>query len=334
MQSNQGIKILIAEDDSPTRIILATTLSQWGFEVREAGNGEEAWEIIQQPDSPQLLIFDWLMPKLDGLSLCQRIKRELPYWHCYIILLTQLTGTENIIRGLDAGADEFLTKPFNAAELRSRLSVGRRIIEYQNILSEKNKQLQDQLTEISHAFVELSNDMNTLQQEWKNNLLPYSENELITLQLTPILEKNFQKIENIKNNLKKKLSNIQFVTPTEGMPERIVTNKIIDIDRLKTVFGDNTVAVQRFINEFISSTKDLLIKIKNAMETRNSDLLRELFHQLKGSCDEVGASTIHELSEKARQYILQQNWEELETLYQALNKALQELYLEIKNKYP
>lgn len=141
-QQTQLLKVLIADDDPPTRILLRAAIAQWGYEVIEAKDGEEAWQILQQPDAPRLLILDWLMPKLDGIALCSRIKQEMNY-HPYIILLTQVTGTTNIVKGLEAGADEFLSKPFNMAELRSRLAVGAKIIKFEISLAAHNKQIQE-----------------------------------------------------------------------------------------------------------------------------------------------------------------------------------------------
>lgn len=134
------IKVLIADDDLPTRMLLCAAISQWGYEVIEASDGQQAWEILQQKQPPMLLVLDWLMPKLDGVELSARIKQELDF-HPYIILLTQLTGTSNIIKALEAGADEFLTKPFNMNELRSRLAVGAKIINYKNKLDEQSEEL-------------------------------------------------------------------------------------------------------------------------------------------------------------------------------------------------
>jgi len=149
LQQTDVIKVLIADDDPPTRILLRAAITQWGYEVIEASNGEEAWDILQQPHAPRLLILDWLMPKLDGISLCERIKRE-KILHPYTILLTQVTGTTNIIKGLEAGADEFLSKPFNMAELRSRLSVGARIIRYENALAEQNSKVQNYASQMEN----------------------------------------------------------------------------------------------------------------------------------------------------------------------------------------
>jgi DNA-binding response OmpR family regulator len=146
----KSIRVLIADDDPPTRMLLRAAISQWGYDPIEVGDGEKAWEILQQPDPPRLLILDWLMPQLDGIVLCERIKTTLPY-HPYIILLTQVVGTANIVKGLEAGADEFLSKPFNMAELRSRLSVGARIIGYENKLAAQNAELQKYINQTQTA---------------------------------------------------------------------------------------------------------------------------------------------------------------------------------------
>lgn len=169
-------KVLIADDDPPTRILLSAAITQWGFEVIEAKDGEEAWEIAKDPQGPRILILDWLMPKLDGTEVCTRARKNLA-WQPYIILLTQVTGVANIVKGLEAGADEFLTKPFNIPELRSRIMVGTRIITYQNEAEEKKIKLDNLLSTllpilpVAKKAVEnpsLLPDNNELQQALKN----------------------------------------------------------------------------------------------------------------------------------------------------------------------
>ncbi len=158
------LKVLIADDNAPTRMMLRAAIKQWGYEAVEAADGEQAWNILQEASGPRLLVLDWLMPKLNGVELSERIRKELSY-HPYIILLTQMSGTENIIKGLDAGADEFLSKPFNMAELRSRLSVGARIIKSEKELGQKNLQLKnygDQLKTISTYLQELSKQIDIM----------------------------------------------------------------------------------------------------------------------------------------------------------------------------
>lgn len=152
--ADPALNILVVDDDIPTRILLRAALNQWGYKIQEAGDGEEAWKILQSDNSPQILISDWMMPKLDGLGLCERIQKELKT-PPYIILLTQMSGTANIIKGLEAGADEFLAKPFNMAELRSRLSVGARIIQYEKRLKENLVSLNSEsMMESLHKQVE------------------------------------------------------------------------------------------------------------------------------------------------------------------------------------
>ncbi len=135
--SQEDTKILIADDDDAMRYLLREALMQWGYFVIEAKNGEEAWEAIHQPDPPHILILDWKMPKLDGITLSQRIRKELDFYP-YIIFLTQVSGAENIIKGFDAGANEFLMKPVNFPELHNRIISGEKIIEFVKIIEEQN----------------------------------------------------------------------------------------------------------------------------------------------------------------------------------------------------
>lgn len=140
-QAFNTVKVLIADDDSSMRNLLRTAVTQWGYQVIEASNGEEAWEIMQQADPPWLLIIDWKMPKLDGIALCERIRKNLSF-HPYVIFLTQMSGTTNILKGFEAGADEFLLKPVNFTELRTRVFAGERIISCLKMIDEQNKQIQ------------------------------------------------------------------------------------------------------------------------------------------------------------------------------------------------
>lgn len=190
-------KVLIADDDEATRILLRMALTQWGYQVVEARDGEEAWKILLQPDPPQILTLDWLMPKLDGVSLCKRIEKELNF-HPYIIFLTRMAGTENVIQGLEAGADEFIFKPFDLPELRIRVFAGERIIKYRNQLTEKNQQLQEyvakikEITESHKTPLVPASDLLVLLNEISNNLCDVNDN------LTTDKEKNELPIKKIQ----------------------------------------------------------------------------------------------------------------------------------------
>lgn len=136
------MKLLIADDDSTSRIMLAAVATKWGYETYVAEDGEVAWEILQQEDAPALLLIDWEMPKLDGLGLCQRIRQHEIHTPAFIILLTSRSNTDDVVAGLEAGANDYIVKPFANAELKARLQVGHRMLELQKEL----KKAQDILT--------------------------------------------------------------------------------------------------------------------------------------------------------------------------------------------
>ncbi len=123
------MRILIAEDEPISRILLEDALKKWGYEVIVTKNGEEAWNILQQENSPNLVILDWVMPGIDGIEVCRRVRKKDNKSYVYIILLTARNRQEDIIAGLDAGVDDYIIKPFFDEELKYRLKIGERIIE-------------------------------------------------------------------------------------------------------------------------------------------------------------------------------------------------------------
>jgi len=126
------MQILIADDDRLTRRILEDNCSQWGYETIAVSDGETAWNVFNSENPPRIFLLDWVMPRLTGVELCQRIRRFEKDKYTYIILLTALNEPEHIVEGLEAGADDYITKPFHAAELHLRLNIGRRIIELED----------------------------------------------------------------------------------------------------------------------------------------------------------------------------------------------------------
>ena len=151
-------RILIADDDAISRHMLQFFLVKWGYEVTAAADGLEALRILESREAPSLALLDWMMPGMEGPAVCKRVREnpELPYM--YILLLTARNQKADILRGLDSGADDYLTKPFNAQELRARLHVGQRILNLQENLIMAKEELffratHDSLTGIANRGV-------------------------------------------------------------------------------------------------------------------------------------------------------------------------------------
>jgi len=135
------MKLLIADDDLTSRVLLENLSRKWGFEPVAVEDGLAAWEELEKEDSPRLLLIDWEMPRLTGLALCQRIRRKVDSNPVYIILLTSRNKTIDIVTGLEMGANDYVTKPFNNVELQARVQVGKRMLSLQQQLNEAKEKL-------------------------------------------------------------------------------------------------------------------------------------------------------------------------------------------------
>jgi two-component system cell cycle response regulator len=143
--------VLIAEDDPVFRRILQSCLQSWNYQVRACENGLDAWNVLQQEHAPQMAILDWVMPGMDGIEMCRRIRTQQQDSYRYVLLLTAKDDNHDVVQGLEAGADDYLTKPFNVDELHARVRAGKRILELQNELIQARESLRfealhDQLT--------------------------------------------------------------------------------------------------------------------------------------------------------------------------------------------
>jgi len=136
--------VLIAEDDPICRRVLHSRLGKWGFRVITAEDGLEAWEILRQGNPPDLIILDWIMPGIDGPELCRRIRERQHVIYPYILLVTGKDETQDVVRGLEAGADDYLSKPVDPGELRARLQAGKRILNLQHELIQAREELRFQ----------------------------------------------------------------------------------------------------------------------------------------------------------------------------------------------
>ncbi len=147
------MRILIADDSIVSRHLLDATLRKWGYEVVVACDGVEAWNILQSPDAPRMVILDWVMPGLTGPEVCRRVRARTKESdgatkdnYTYILLLTSKSLKEDLIEGLESGADDYITKPFDQHELKVRLRAGTRIIDLERELVAAREELREQAT--------------------------------------------------------------------------------------------------------------------------------------------------------------------------------------------
>jgi diguanylate cyclase (GGDEF)-like protein len=143
------MRILIADDSIVTRHLLDGTLRKWGYEVVVACDGNEAWRTLQEENAPRIAILDWVMPGLTGPEVCKRVRdysRDSEGAYTYLLLLSSKSQREDLIEGMESGADDYLTKPFDLHELKVRLRAGTRIIDLQRELLAAREELREQAT--------------------------------------------------------------------------------------------------------------------------------------------------------------------------------------------
>ena len=138
--------VLIADDSIVSRRLLDATLRKWGYDVVCASDGEEAWEILKSEDAPSMAILDWMMPHLTGPDVCRLVREQQRDQYTYLLLLTARTLKEDLIEGMDSGADDYLTKPFDQQELQVRLRAGKRVVDLHSELLAAREALRDQAT--------------------------------------------------------------------------------------------------------------------------------------------------------------------------------------------
>jgi len=140
------MRVLIAEDDPVSRRLLAAVLEKWGYEVVVTSDGLAALEVLKSPETPRLAILDWMMPGMDGIQVCREVRKRSDAPYTYLLLLTARTGKHDIIEGMDAGADDYVTKPFDKSELQVRLKAGRRVLDLQSELLSAREALRKEAT--------------------------------------------------------------------------------------------------------------------------------------------------------------------------------------------
>jgi DNA-binding response OmpR family regulator len=142
------MRILVAEDEPVSRRLLQKSLQQWGYEADVYSDGRVAWEALQSPDAPPIAVLDWMMPGMDGPEICRGIRESGQARQPYLILLTGRTRMQDVVSGLKAGADDYLTKPVDRDELEARLGVATRIVSLQQRLALRVTELEQALSRV------------------------------------------------------------------------------------------------------------------------------------------------------------------------------------------
>jgi sigma-B regulation protein RsbU (phosphoserine phosphatase) len=140
--------VLIAEDDPVSRRLLEGTLRRWGHEVLVTIDGDEAWRALQRPETPSVAILDWMMPGIQGVEICRRVQAQESPTPPYLILLTANTQRANVVEGLEAGADDYMGKPFDHDELRARLIVATRVVQLRRKLADRVRELEAAISRV------------------------------------------------------------------------------------------------------------------------------------------------------------------------------------------
>jgi DNA-binding response OmpR family regulator len=144
------VRILVADDEPVSRRTLQSMLEDWGYSVRVCTDGAVAWGLLQRADAPPLVILDWVMPRMNGLEVCRKLRSVSALCPTYVLLVTAKDQNADLVTGLHAGADDYITKPFNREELRARVQVGERVVELQRRLAERVRELEEALADVKH----------------------------------------------------------------------------------------------------------------------------------------------------------------------------------------
>lgn len=179
-------RVLVVDDSRLQRRILVSSLRKWGFEVVEAESGEAALQICEH-SLPDLVLSDWMMPGMTGLEFCRALRAMPSQAYCYFILFTSKSGKGEVAQGLDAGADDFLTKPVNSDELRARIAAGARILSMERELSEKNRMVSETLGELQRVYDAIDKDL-IQARKIQESLVPELSREFGTSQVSLLLK--------------------------------------------------------------------------------------------------------------------------------------------------
>lgn len=287
------MRVLIVDDDLTSRDMLSALLSKNGYDVITSESGEDAWRVMQNPEPPSIAILDWLMPGLDGLELCRLIrtlKLDLP---TYIIMLTVKGRKDDIVAGLDTGADDYLSKPYDPGELRARVDVGRRMVILESSLKSRISEL-DRSRERFRSIVENANDIiYTLHDDGRFCYVSPNWTDILGHDLRDVVGRKFDGFVH-PDDLESCYSFLEYVKRT-GEKRSGIEYRVRHKDgnwRWHTSNGSLLNDSNSADSEFLGIARDITDRkadeerIKNLL-TEKEILLREVHHRIKNNMGTV-----------------------------------------------
>jgi DNA-binding response OmpR family regulator len=216
------MKMLVADDNADSRNLLSELMLQWGHEVTSAADGREAWDKLAAKDAPRLILLDWVMPRIDGVELCRRLRKIESKNPPFIILLTSKIRSQDMVLALEAGANDYMTKPFNYDELRARVQVGCRFLDLQSRLRD-----QERLQGVVQMAGAVCHEMNQPLQ------IILTSTEFLLMDLSP-QDPNYEIVVTIQNGVRR-LSDVthRIMCITEVHTQEYLSgeNHIVDLDK-------------------------------------------------------------------------------------------------------
>ena len=271
------MKILIAEDDPISRRLLESQLIRWNYEVVITSDGKAALETLQSEDPPSIAILDWMMPEMDGVKVCQEIRKQEKEHYTYVLLLTARGRKEDLIEGLEAGADDYVIKPFNAHELDMRIKAGKRIIELEKKL--RILTIKDDLTNLYNrrGLIELSKQQMKIAKRQKipvsllfadidnfkkiNDTFGHKEGDSILIETARILNETYRETDIIT-----RIGGDEFAVLLMGASEN-------DVDVIKSRLQEN-------IDESNKKNNKHKLSLSIGIATSHPELINDIEHLL------------------------------------------------------
>lgn len=249
---SQNTRVMIAEDDPISRTMLKATLNSWNIEVVEAHDGRQALDILQSENPPRLALMDWVMPELDGIEVCRALRESKVEPYIYIILLTSMDRKQDLLVGLQSGADDYLSKPFDISELQARLKAGERLVELQSQLWETREALRyeathDHLTDLLNQRALLKSLQQELESESPVALLALDLDRFRFINETmgyaggdEILRETGRRLQRLEGTLVARKAEDEFLLLAQGQQPEAFAEQVLEQVRAPFSVADQT----------------------------------------------------------------------------------------------